>query len=359
MKAVVLVGGQGTRLRPLTYDMPKPMLPVAGASMIERVIGRLPAFGVDEVVLSLGYRPDAFTAAFPDQRAAGVDLFYAVEPEPMDTAGAIRFAADAAGINDCFLVLNGDVLTDLDVGALIEFHRARKARATIALTPVEDPSAFGVVPTDAEGRVTAFIEKPARGSAPTNLINAGAYVIEPGVLDLIPPRTAVSVERQTFPQLVAEGSLYAMASDAYWLDTGTPGQFIRGCIDAMARFRPPRAGVAESEPGVWMAAGVEPKGRLSGPALLEEGVTVAADAFVGAAVVGRGARIEEGAEVSGSVLMDGAVVEAGASVTGSIIGSGARIGAEARVGPVSIVGIGAEVPARHELADGRWPEAPA
>ncbi|HEX5267069.1 MAG TPA: nucleotidyltransferase family protein, partial [Acidimicrobiales bacterium] len=179
MRAVVLVGGEGTRLRPLTYTVPKQLLPVAGVTMLERVLGRLAAHGVDDVVLSMGYRPDAFRDQFPDGRAAGVALTYAVEPEPRDTAGAIRFAADEAGIDGTFVVVNGDVLTELDVGALVAFHRERGGLATIALTPVDDPSAFGVVPTDDSGRVTAFIEKPPRGLAPTNLINAGTYVLEP------------------------------------------------------------------------------------------------------------------------------------------------------------------------------------
>ncbi|HZQ57946.1 MAG TPA: nucleotidyltransferase family protein, partial [Acidimicrobiales bacterium] len=181
MRAVVLVGGEGTRLRPLTYAVPKQMLPVAEVPLIERVLTHLVAHGVSDVVLSLGYRPDAFIEAFPDGTCAGASLAYAVEEQPLDTAGAIRYAAEVAGVAETFLVFNGDVLSDLDITALIAFHRDRGAEATIALTPVEDPSAFGVVPTAPDGRVQAFIEKPAPGTAPTNLINAGAYVLEPSV----------------------------------------------------------------------------------------------------------------------------------------------------------------------------------
>ncbi|HEV2368358.1 MAG TPA: NDP-sugar synthase [Acidimicrobiales bacterium] len=359
MRAVVLVGGQGTRLRPLTYAVPKQMLPVAGMTMLERVVGRLAGFGIDEVVLSLGYRPDAFTAAFPTGEAAGVRLVYAVEPEPLDTAGAIRFAAAAAGVDETFLVLNGDVLTDLDVGALVDFHRRRGARATLALTPVEDPSAFGVVPTDAEGKVTAFIEKPERETAPTNLINAGTYVLEPDVLDLIPSGRPVSVERATFPALVERGELYATASDAYWLDTGTPAQFIQACVDMVGGRRlgrpAPRPGVSLIAPGVWAAAGVEPKGDVTGPTLLEEGCSVEAGASVAGSLIGPGARVAEGAEVSGSVVMAGAVIEAGAVVSGSVVGFRARVGADARLEPVSVVGVEAELGAGQVVADGRWP----
>ena len=322
----MLVGGEGTRLRPLTYTVPKQLLPVAGVTMLERVLGRLAKHGVDDVVLSMGYRPDAFREQFPDGRAAGVTLTYAVEPEPRDTAGAIRFAADEVGIEETFLVVNGDVLTDLDVGALAAFHRERGGLATIALTPVEDPSAFGVVPTDPEGRVTAFIEKPPRDLAPTNLINAGTYVLEPEVLSLISPGVRVSIERETFPTLVGQGRLFAMASDAYWLDTGTPAQYLRANLDL-----------------------------VEGTALLEPGSSVAPTARVCRSVVGARARVEDGAEVRDSVVLPDAVVGPGAVVNGSIVGARARIGAHARLGPVTVVGCDAEVAAGRVLEDERVP----
>ncbi len=186
MRAVVLVGGFGTRLRPLTNSVPKPMLPVVHVPIIERLVANLARGGVTDVTLGLGFRPEPFVEAFPDSTCAGVALRYAVEPEPLDTAGAIRFAADAAGIDDTFVVANGDILTDLDVGALVEFHRARRAEATIHLIPVDDPSSFGVVALDDDGRVERFVEKPAPGTAPSNLINAGTYVLEASVLARIP-----------------------------------------------------------------------------------------------------------------------------------------------------------------------------
>ena len=210
MKAVVLVGGEGTRLRPLTLSSPKQMLPIVGVPMIERVLGHLASHGIDEAVLSLGYLPDAFMEAYPDGHAAGVRLTYAVEPEPLDTAGAVRFAATFAGVDETFVVVNGDVLTDLDLTALVAFHRDRGAEGTIALHPVADPSAFGVVPTDREGRVTAFVEKPPRDEAPTNEINAGTYVLEPSVLAPIPEAGRVSIERETFPAMVRDGGLFAL-----------------------------------------------------------------------------------------------------------------------------------------------------
>src|SRR5207248_3164550 len=199
-------------------------------------------YGVERAVLSMGYRPDAFFAAFPGDRCAGVALTYAVEPEPLDTAGAIAFAARQAGVAETFIAVNGDVLTDLDVGTLVDFHRRRAATATIHLVPVEDPSAYGVVVSDDEGRVLSFLEKPARGEAPADLVNAGTYVLEPSVVDRIPDGRRVSIERDTFPGLVAEAKLFAMASDGYWLDARTPVTYLRANLDAIRRARPPAPG---------------------------------------------------------------------------------------------------------------------
>jgi mannose-1-phosphate guanylyltransferase len=289
---------------------PKQMLPVAGRPMIERVVGHLARFGIDEVVLSLGYRPAAFLTAYPDHRCAGVELVYAVEPEPLDTAGAIGFAARCAGIDDTFVVVNGDVITGLDVGALIEFHRGHRAEATIALTPVDDPSRYGVVCTDDDGRVTAFIEKPAAADAPTNLINAGTYVLEPSVLERVPEGRRVSIERETFPALVERGRLYAVASDAHWIDAGTPATYLSVSLAA-----------AEREGG-----GVASDARVHSSAL------------VSGSVVEAGAVIDEHAVVHGSVIFSGARVGPNASVRGSILGHDAVIGKGARVEELSVVG---------------------
>ena len=208
MKAVVLVGGFGTRLRPLTYTTPKNLLPVGGVPMVERVIAHLASHGVTEVVLALGYKPDTFRAAYPDGTCAGVALHYAVEDEPLDTAGAIRFAATEAGIDEPFVVVNGDVLTELDVTRLVRFHDASGAEGTIALHTVDDPSRYGVVVTDVAGQVEAFVERPWGDEAPRLAINAGTYVFEPSVLGRIASDRPVSVERETFPAMVADGSLY-------------------------------------------------------------------------------------------------------------------------------------------------------
>lgn len=357
MRAVVLVGGEGTRLRPLTLDTPKQMLAVVEQHMIERVLSHLAHHGVDEAVLSLGYRPDAFLAAFPDDKACGVRLSYAVEAEPLGTAGAIRFAASEAGIEEPFLVVNGDVLTDLDLGALVAVHRAREAQATIHLTPVADPSAFGVVPTDADGRVLAFIEKPAPGTAPTNLINAGAYVLEPSVLDRIPSGRAVSVERDTFPVLVAEGELFAVASDAYWIDAGTPATYLRACLDLVNGARPgsPTPDAREVAEGVWAVGSPILDGEVRARSLVADAAFVAQGATVADSVVGTGARVEQGAEVTGAVVLAGAVVAEGAMVTDSIVGEGGRVGTGARLRGLTVIGNRAVVEPGAEMDGGRAP----
>jgi len=326
VQAVVLVGGFGTRLAPLTLDTPKQMLPVVGRPMIEHVVEHLAGHGVDRVVLSLGFRPDAFRAAYPDGVCAGVALHYAVEPEPLDTAGAVRFAAVDAGIDETFLVLNGDVLTDLDVSGVAARHRANDAEATIHLTPVDDPSRYGVVPTGADGRVLGFIEKPAPGSAPTNSINAGTYVFEPSVLDRIPGDRRVSVEREVFPAMAEDGTLFAVESADYWIDTGTPATYLQAHLDLLDGIR--------------------------GPVFCGRGDRVVVDGTVVRSDIGDDAVVAEGAMVSDSVLLDGAVVEQGATVTGSILGWGARVAAGAVVRDLAVVGHGAVVAAGGEQVGG-------
>jgi mannose-1-phosphate guanylyltransferase len=337
------VGGEGTRLRPLTFTVPKQMLPVVEQPMIERVLGQLARHGVTDAVLSLGYKPDAFINAYPQGTVAGVRVTYAVEPEPRDTAGAIRFAARHGGIDETFVAVNGDVLTDIDIGALVELHRERGAAATLALTPVDDPSAFGVVPTEDDGRVTAFIEKPPRDEAPTNLINAGIYVLEAEVLDLVAPDVRVSVERETFPALVEQGRLYARGSDAYWLDTGTPDAYLRAHFDLVGgrRAGPPAPG-AELDPGlgpdVWRIGQVDVASTAVARSLVGRGAQVAEGAVVTDAVVGHDAVVEEGASIADSVLLPGARVAQRATVEGSIVGPGAIIGQRCEIRGLSVIG---------------------
>jgi len=357
VRAIVLVGGEGTRLRPLTYSTPKQLLPVVEVPMLERVLAHLGRHGVDEAILSIGYRPDAFAAAYPDGVAAGVRLSYAVEPELLDTAGAIRFAAAHAGIEDTFIVVNGDVLTDLDVTALVAFHRGHGAEATINLTAVDDPSRFGVVPTDDRGRVIAFVEKPPPGEAPTNLINAGTYVLEPSVLGRIPADRRVSIERETFPALAADGALYASASESYWLDTGTPAAYLQAHADLLDGTRPgtPAPGATALADRVWALNAPCIEGDVQPSSLVGAAAVVALGAAVRDSVIGAGALVAPGAAVTGSVLLPGAHIGEGASVSGSVIGPGAVVGAGCVIEPLTVVGDGVELAPGTKVADARIP----
>jgi len=313
MRAVVLVGGFGTRLRPLTFTTPKPMLPVGNRPIIENLVSMLSQAGVSEVVLALGFKPEPFMEAFPDGRCAGVALHYAVEPEPLDTGGAIRFAAEHAGVDDTFVVVNGDVLTDLDVGRLIEFHRATGAEASVHLTPVDDPSAYGVVELDADGRVKRFVEKPAPGTAPSNLINAGTYVFEPSVLARIPSGRKVSIERETFPMLVDDGTLFALSTDDYWIDTGRPDTYRQANFDLLdGRRRTARCdAVAEG-------AEVDPSAVVD-HSLVASGARVGAGSSLRDSIVLPGAEIGDGCRVVDSVVMGR--VHSGAHVVDCVIGA--------------------------------------
>ncbi len=360
MKAVVLVGGEGTRLRPLTNTRPKQLLPVAGVTMLDRVLASLVRAGIDGIVLSLGYRPDDFVAAYEGRHVDGVPVQCVVEAEPLDTGGAIRFAATAAGIDDTFVAVNGDVLTDLDVAGLVAFHRSRAgAEATISLIRVDDPSRFGVVVTDDEGRVTAFVEKPPAGQAPSNEVNAGAYVMEPSVLARIAPDERVSVERRTFPDLVAAGTLYALATGAYWLDTGTPQAYLQAHADLLSGVRggPPAPGARRVAEGLWVLGDAVVDGTAGEGTLLGPGVTVAAGATVRASYLAAGVTVAAGASVTGSVVLDGASVGAGAVVDCSVVGPGASVEEGARVEDVTVVADGSVVPAGAELHGARVPEA--
>jgi len=333
MRAVVLVGGFGTRLRPLTNNSPKPMLPVGHHSIIESVVSQLARGGISEVVLALGFRPEPFAAAFPDGTCAGIPLTYAVEPEPLDTAGAIRFAAMAAGIDGTFVVVNGDVICDVDVASLVAFHRLRDAEGTLHLTAVENPSAFGVVVLDGSGVVQRFVEKPAPGTETSNLVNAGTYVLEPSVIDRIPGGRKVSVEREVFPLMVADRTLFGLATDDYWLDTGQPHLYLRANLDLLDGCR-----------------------RYERCEAIAPGATVAPSATVSHSVVGEGAVVGAGAVVEDSVLLPGASIGDGARVRDSIVAG--SVGAWASL-LSCVVGSTARIAEGLELTGARVPDPTA
>jgi mannose-1-phosphate guanylyltransferase len=338
VEAVVLVGGLGTRMRPLTLSAPKPMLPTAGVPFLTHLLGRIRAAGVRHVVLGTSYRAEVFATHFGDGSALDLALDYIVEEEPLGTGGGIRNVADALSEPDV-LVFNGDVLSGLDPAEVLQTHRTARADVTLHLVRVPDPRAYGCVPTAADGRVLEFLEKT--DNPPTDQINAGCYVFRREVINSIPSGRPVSVERETFPGLLAAGCrLQGHVDDSYWLDLGTPAAFVRGSAD--------------------LVRGVAPSPELPGPigeALLLTGASVHAQARVGGgSVVGAGAVVEAGAQVFSSVLMDHARVATGADLQRSVLGIGAQVGAGAVLHDV-VVGDGAVVGAGCELRDGLriWP----
>ena len=358
MRAVVLLGGAGTRLRPLTRTTPKQLLPIVEVPMIERVLAHLAAHGVSEAVLSLGYLHDSFVRLMPEGRMAGVSLAWAVEPEPLDTAGAVAFAARTAGIDDSpFLVVNGDVLTDLDIGAMIAFHTDRSGEATISLAEVADPSAFGLVDVDGAGRVTRFIEKPAFRLPGAGRVNAGTYVLEPAVLDRIPSGGRMSIEREVFPGMVDKKLLFGFFSSEYWTDTGTPGQYLQAQLDLLsgARPGPPAPGATSRGNSVWTLGDPVLDGEVRGPALVGSAAFVARGAVVEGSVIGSGARVHSGARVQESVLLPGAAVRAGAVVSRSMVGERAVVGENARLSDLTVVGAGTEIVPGCRLEGARVP----
>ncbi|MCG3044398.1 sugar phosphate nucleotidyltransferase [Streptomyces fenghuangensis] len=338
-EAILLVGGRGTRLRPLTVHTPKPMVPAAGVPFLTHQLARARAAGVEHVVLATSYLAEVFEPYFGDGSDLGLHLEYVTEEEPLGTGGAIRNVASRlrCGPGDPVLVFNGDILTGLDIRALVETHTSSGADVSLHLTKVADPRAFGLVPTDADGRVTAFLEKPQTPEEiVTDQINAGAYVFDRSVIDTIPEGRPVSVERETFPGLLAEGAhLQGMVDSTYWLDLGTPQAFVRGSADLVLGHAP-----SPAVPG------------RRGERLVLDGAQVAPGAkLTGGTAVGAGAVIAEGARVHGSTVLDGAVVGPGAVVRDSLVGTGARIGART-VLEGAVIGDGAVVGEDNELRDG-------
>lgn len=328
MQAILLVGGQGTRLRPLTLSTPKPMLPVAGVPFVTHQLARLAAAGFDHVVLATSYRAEVFEAHFGAGAGLGLRLSYVVEDEPLGTGGAIRNASTALEPGGSPVVVqNGDVLSGHDIAAQVARHQASGAAATLHLVTVDDARAYGCVPTDAAGLVLAFHEKMPEPVS--QQINAGCYVLERSVIDAIPAGVVVSVERETFPALLAGGAVVVgCVDDSYWLDVGTPAAYVRagadivrGVVASPAYDATEGGSLVDSSARVDRAASV-----LDGSALGPE-VEVAADAIVAASVVARGARIGAGAVVTRSAIGAGAVVGPGCVVTDAVIGDGATIGA--------------------------------
>jgi mannose-1-phosphate guanylyltransferase len=327
VQAILLVGGQGTRLRPLTLTTPKPMLPVAGVPFVTHQLARLAAAGFDHVVLATSYRAEVFAAHFGDGASLGLRLSYVVETEPLGTGGAIRNAAAALdGGDDPVVVQNGDVLSGHDLAAQVATHESTGAVATLHLVTVEDARAYGCVPTDAAGRVLAFHEKMP--NPVSRQINAGCYVLDRAVVDAIPAGTVVSVERETFPALLAGGApVVGVVDDSYWLDVGTPAAYVQAGVDivtgvvASPAYRPNGTDVL-----VDPTATVDPSASVVGGTALGPGVEVGAGAVVAASVVQHGVRIGAGAVVTRSAIGAGAVVGPGCVLADAVVADGASLG---------------------------------
>ncbi len=352
LPAVILVGGEGTRLRPLTERTRKDMLPLVDRPLLAYTFEHLRRYGVNRAIVSCGYLPDQIRDHFGNAYGS-LALAYEVEDEPLGTGGAIGFAARDLG--ETFFALNGDSLREADLDTLLEFHRTTGAKATILLTPVSDPSRYGLVRLAVDGRVASFLEKPKPEEIDTNLINAGLYVLEPSVLDLIPSGRAVSIEREVFPQLCAEGSVFGISMAGYWLDVGTPDSYLQAHHDVLERRFHSEVGDELGDNFMLVAASaqVHPDARLVPPVYVGENAQIGADACVGSlAVVGSGAVLGVGAVVESSVVGAGAIVGNGSTVIGSILGEGARLGEGCRALGLSVVGPDVSLAAGNTLDHG-------
>jgi mannose-1-phosphate guanylyltransferase len=338
VQAIVLVGGEGTRLRPLTFGTPKPMVPIMNVPFLARTLERLYDAGIRDVILPAGYMPEAITEYFGDGSRLGMKITYVIEDEPLGTAGAIKNVEKY--ITGPFFVLNGDVLTSLDLQAMIDYHNRKKGLGVLHLITVEDPSAFGCVVHDENGRISKFVEKPPKGTEPTNDVNAGTYLLEPDVLKLIPEGRNVSIERETFPRILAEGhALYAFTTNDYWIDLGRPEHYLSAHRDILSGIMPLKVEPGINGAGAAALRGEQTSHHVLPPVFVEKGVHIDPTAQIGPNVVlGPGCRIGANAIVRESVLWDNVVVEEGVIIEETIIASGSRIGARSRIGRGSVIG---------------------
>jgi mannose-1-phosphate guanylyltransferase len=360
MQAVILVGGEGTRLRPLTSTVPKPVVPLVDRPFLVYMLEWLKRHGIEDIVMAMGYLPTAVRNVLGDGSAFGVRLRYVEEPDPRGTAGALKFAEDL--LDERFLMLNGDVLTDIDLTAQIAQHEETGATATLALVPVEDPSAYGLVRLEDDRSVREFVEKPSADQIDTNLISAGAYVLERSILDLVEPDKNVSIEREVWPRLIGNG-LYGFPAHAYWLDIGTPERYLQGTFDIIEGNvqTAVRDDLGDSfrsvEPSAEIVGRVVPPavvqrqcqvgpGAHVGPlVVLGQGACVGRDTIVERSVVLQGARIGDGCVVRDAIVAAGAVIGNGTQITGgAVLGEGVTIGADCVVTRGARVFPGVEIP---------------
>ncbi|HEY3830359.1 MAG TPA: NDP-sugar synthase [Solirubrobacteraceae bacterium] len=350
MQAVILVGGEGTRLRPLTSTVPKPVVPLVDRPFITFMLEWLRKHGIEDVIMSCGFLATSVRNVLGDGSGLGIRLRFVEEPDPRGTAGALKFAESM--LDERFLMLNGDVLTDIDITAQIAQHERSGARATLALVPVEDPTAYGLVHLAEDRSVSDFVEKPSSDQIDTNLISAGAYVLEREVLELVPAQRNVSIEREVWPLLIGNG-LYGYPSESYWLDIGTPERYLKGTFDIIEGNV--RTAVAERLGGGFLA--IDPdcrvEGRVIPPAVLERGVHIGEGAHVGSLVVlGEGVQIGAGSTVERAVIMNGAEIGAGCVLRDCIVAAGARVADGSQITDGAVLGEGVTIGAHNTVTRG-------
>ena len=339
MKAILLAGGKGTRLRPMTVHTPKPIVPILNRPFLYYQIDQLKQIPeIDEVILSLNYQPRRIEEIFGEGQGLGIRIRYVVEPMPLGTGGAVRYAGDS--LTESVVVFNGDVLTQVDLAAVLRLHRQRKAKATIVLTPVENPRAYGLVETDRHGNIQRFLEKPGEDEITCNTINAGIYVLEPDTFDRIPKDTAWSIERSFFPSLIERGETFvAYVYDGYWIDIGTPAKYLQVHRDIMdGRYSAPPF---NGRPAAWISpdARVDDSAQIEGPCFIDEGAVVKAGAkILPYSVIGKQSHVDEGATVDGSIVWPNGWIGPEAVVRGSILGRNCHIGRSALVESPSVLG---------------------
>ena len=340
MKAILLAGGKGTRLRPLTVHTPKPIVPIFNRPFLYYQLDLLRQVPeIDEAILSLNYQPRRIEEIFGAGEGLGLRLRYVVEPMPLGTGGAIRYAGDQ--LTESVVVFNGDVLTQVDLGAVLRLHRERKAKATIVLTPVENPRAYGLVETDGDGNIKRFLEKPGEHEITCNTINAGIYVLEPETFDRIPKDTAWSIERSFFPSLIERGETFvAYIYDGYWIDIGTPAKYLQVHRDIMdGRYQAPPFDGARNTAFLAEGARVEEGVDLQGPCFIDEGAVVKTGARVlPYSVIGRQTHVEEGAVIDDSIIWPNGWIGREAQLAGSILGRNCHIGRNAVLEPGAVLG---------------------
>jgi NDP-sugar pyrophosphorylase family protein len=341
MKAILLAGGKGTRLRPLTIHTPKPIVPIFNRAFLHYQIDLLKQVPeIDEVILSLNYQPRRIEELFGDGADLGIKIRYVVEPVPLGTAGAIKYAGDK--LTESVVVFNGDVMTELDLAAVIRMHRERQARATIVLTPVENPSAYGLVETDDRNNISRFLEKPKPEEITTNHINAGIYILEPDTFDRIPSEVPWSIERSYFPSLIERGETFiAYIYNGYWIDIGTPEKYVQVHHDIMdGRFNaPPFAGLTDPQRCVAPDVRIEDGATIEGPVFIDEGVLVKAGARIGPyAVLGRQTQVEEEAVIERAIVWPNCRIGSQASITNAVLGRQCHIGRNVSLNSGAILG---------------------